>query len=518
MASVGTNYSTPTTQKHLPHLLVGALALGLFAFYLALHARLYDGDALKQASWNQTGPLIGAVNHPYSSLWYRGWWRLVEPFSGQDFDRRMAWMIGLNALLGSLSAALVANILISQGVRVRRATLAALGLGMTHAWFYHSTQTTEPMMAEFWLLLSLRLLLVTGARERQATVFGAITWAVAVAAYQTYVLAGLGLLWVVSTHRSRSLLWLSVAGFAGTLLFTVAAVMKGANDISGIIHFLTDKPDGEYWGFIRLSALSQVPIGLANAIAVPWPLTDWPGLRLGLQQLSPVRVGLLFAQIIMTLLVSAAALLNRPPVVNRRLWWGLLLIFLTGLFPPFYLLPYYNKLWLLPISALALMGGLALGQARRGGLWLMVLVAALFARNGVSVFWHYHRADNPRSNAAVALERSIQPNDLLVCDGWDHSGLYLARNPHRPIYAVMFNKQDPQVLADKIAETYRHGGRVFFFGLLELTGEIWAANDSGKRGTLISYAAIQAYKPRSNLIWEGRNKGFTGDLYELSPK
>ncbi len=193
-------------------------------------------------------------------------------------------------------------------------------------------------------------------------------------------------------------------------------------------------------------------------------------------------------------------------------------MFLGGLFFPFYLLPYYSKLWLLPLGALALLALLAGLAASRGPLGRGLLFAFLgwmLLRNTVQVYAHYHRTDNPSHLAAVALEKSVGTNDLLVCDGWDHSDLFLTRNPGQPRFAVMFDSKEPQALTELIRSARARHARVWFFGLLELTPEQWAANDSGKRGTTIPYAALQAYKPQARLVWRGTERGFAGDLYEL---
>jgi hypothetical protein len=403
-----------------------------------------------------------------------------------------------------------------RGVTAPVAAATGLLLGGAAAWFHQSSQPMEPMMAEFWLLLSVRLSLVEGPRESLATAGAAVSWAVAVAAYQTYVFAGPGLLVLVATRRGRVGLWLAFAAEAGTSNSVLAAYGYGARGMAGVIQYFTAKDDGDYWGFFRLSALAQTGLGTVNAISPPWPTRGWGGLREGWKSLGPGARAYFFAHTAIWAAAVVVVVFRRPLPQQRRLYWAAVLIFLGGLFFPFYLLPYYSKLWLLPLGGLALLTGLA---ANRGSLargLLFVFLGWLLLRNGTQVYAHFHRADNPSHLAAVVLEQSIGPADLLVCDGWDHSDLFLTRNPRQPKFAIMFDSKDPEALVEAIRAARERQVRVWFFGLLELTPEQWAANDSGKRGTTIPYASLQAYKPGARLVWKGQEKGFSGDLYELT--
>ncbi len=226
-------------------------ALGLFlvlaAWYLSLLGKHYDGDAIKNAVWNRGRPTIAEVNHPYPGVWYWVWWKVGSGFVAEDFDSRMAWIEGLNALLGAASAGLACSTLLALGVRLRTAFAGALLMGMTHAWFYHSTQSTEPMMAQFWMMIAYRFAAAIPRRGVAAAVGCAFTWAVAVGAYQSYILGGLGLLIIVAQDRRNILPWLATSAVVGTALYAGAAIADGARSVGGIIAYITHKPDGEYW-------------------------------------------------------------------------------------------------------------------------------------------------------------------------------------------------------------------------------------------------------------------------------
>ena len=488
----------------------------LVCLYLVWHGRQYDTEATKQAMWNASGPSVGAVNHAWSSVWYWYWWRAVAPLAGDDFDTRMFWMTSLNALLSAGSVILLMDTLRVSGVSRPAAVGAGLLLGGAADWFHQSSQPMEPMMAEFWLLLSVRLSLSGERFTPVTTAAAAVCWACSVAAYQSFLFAGLGLLVLVATSRRRAFCWLGVAVMAGTTLTLLAAIGHGASSSHDVVVYITTKADANYWGAFHLAAAAQTLLGLVNAISPPWPVAGWRGLREGWGLLSTGAKAYLVVHVLAWGGAIILALGQRPRPPQRRLYAASFLIFLGGLFFPFYLLPYYSKLWLMPLGGLALLVGLAASRGRFACGLLYCFIGWMLLRNTVQVYEHWHRADNPQQLAARALEKAVGPDDLLVCDGWDYSNLYLTRNPTHPRFAVMYDSKEPKDL-DTLVDSYRlRGARVLFFGLLEQSPEQWAANDSGKRGTTVPYESIQAYKPKARLVWRGSERGFVGDLYELT--
>lgn len=504
-----------TPKRHTFVLL--ALFLGLAMWFLWLHARHYDGDAIKNAVWNRSGPGIATVNHPYPGVWFWVWWKVGESFVATDFDSRMAWIEALNALLGAGAAALAASSLIAFGVRLPIAVGSALLMSLTHAWFYHSTQSTEPIMAQFWMMLSVRFLAAIPKHGVSAVIGSAAAWAIAVGAYQSYILGGLGLFWIICRERKHILPWLITAAIIGTSLYVIAAIGSGARDVRGVIGYITHKPDGEYWGFIRPSALLQLPFGLANALTPPWPVTrDWPGLRMGWAGLSGFEKGVTALIVGLTMLVAAAVAVLRVPGPAGRVKTGLVVVFLCGMFAPFYLLPYYNKLWLLPLGAFGLAAGLTANAYRRGGLILGILFVLVVGRNFQQTYFQRNRLDNPINRGAIALESTIGPKDLLISDGWDASNVYNVRNPGRPNFRLIYMKVSLENLNERMAEARKNGGKVYIFGLLEKTPEQFELSDVAKRGKRAWYPLIQSFKPKGKLVWEGKDKGVIGDLYEIS--
>lgn len=506
----------PTTRAN--RICLAVFFLLFAALYLGLHGRDYDGDALKQNVWDASGPHVASVNHAYPGVWFWCWWKLGENFVGADFDDRMAWIEALNGLLGAGAATLGAATLLAVGVHRWMAFAAAALLGLSNAWFYHSTQATEPIMAQFWFMLSLRSLAAVPQRGVPAVVLCAVTWAVAVGAYQSYILAGPGLLWIVAAHRRHVLPWLAVAGVVGTGLYVLAAVSHGARSPAEVIAYLTTKTDSDYWGFIRPRALLQLPFGLANALTPPWPLSQgWLGLRLGWAPLPALSKAVVAGLVGLVTVATVVMFLMRASDPHRRMKQGLLLVFLAGMFGPFYLLPYYNKLWLLPLGALVTAAALVANGRRFGLLLMLALLLVVTGRNLRESYFFRASSDNYQQRTALLLETTLQKDDLLVCDGWDASNLFATRNPGRSLFRLISEPVSAEKLEARIAATHRRGGRVYVLGLLEKSEAQFALTDVATRGKSAWYPVIQSYKPKAELVWLGKEKGVRSDLYMLRP-
>lgn len=509
--------STETTRRN-PALASVIVGLILLVFYLLLPGRNHDGDALKQAQLHLTPPHIDAVNHPYNQLPFWAWLKAAPASVVGSLEPRMNWMAALNSVLGAAAAALSVRWLLAHGVRPLVASLVGLTLGLSNAWFYHSTQVTEPMLAQFIFLLAL---LAADSRRHPDWLWAALAggvWAASVAAYQSFALAGPGVLVLIAQDRRRALGWLLGAGIVGTSLFSLAAILRGANSMGGIIGYLTDKPDGEWWGRWTLGAVGQLPIALAQAIAPPWPTYSWPGLRVGWTQLGPVLRGLLIFQVLVTVLAVGFAWSKLPWRNQTRTVLGLVLVLGLALFAPYYLKPYYNKLWLLPLSAAALLAGLGLQEMRRPVAGLVAFLSLMLVANTPRVYLMFSRPHPEAVATIAALETSLQPNDLLICDGWDRSLNFSARHPERDVFRVVSELGGPANLERRCQQAFQRGGRVFVLGLLELTETGWnGATDANKRSGRLTFADVQHYRPRAKLVWLGKDRGVGGDLYEILP-
>lgn len=489
----------------------------LLSLYIGFYGRDYNTESLKYTAWNFEAPWIAGIDHPWVAYWFWGWWQLVESFAGTDFDQKMQWLTTLNALLGTASIILLMN-----SLRVMGATrLICLGVGLlvgcSQAWFLQSSQAMDPMMGQFWLMVSWRLALHQGKNEIATTSLSALTYAVSVAAYQSYVLAGPALFIIIATRISRTAVWTLVAAFFGVGFAVAAALIKGAETLPEVLGYMFHKADGDYWGEIKLSAVPQLLIGIVDAFSTPWRPSDWPGLRQGWATLTAIQKAYCIFHSLVWLAAFACVVFRRPIPPRTRLHIAVLLLVLAGLFVPFYLHPYYSKLWLLPLSGIGLLVGLIVQGRRWMIVGLFVALTWMLARNVPNTYLRLHSADNAMQRAARQLEATLNPEDLLVCDGWDASALYVVRNPKQPYFMNMTASRDPAELQRAIDERLEAQGRIFFYGLLELTEAQWNAHDVGKRGVGVPYHDMQKYTDRAELVWTGADHDFSGDLYQWIP-
>jgi hypothetical protein len=510
------NATTPPLTPRTPWL-PASIFLILLLLYLAFPSRHYDGDALKYSGVFHSSPAVGASNHPFSAYYFYGWWRWVQHFSGEDFVRRMDLLTAMNAFLGAGSAALGSAWIRRRGIANRIAVAVGLLLGLSQCWIYHSTQTTEPMAAQFLVMLSLWI----GSLDRIGSVrpiLSAACWAASVASYQSYFLAGPFVLLLAAPHWRGRLLWTVSAGMVGFALFGMAARLAGASDISGFIAYLTAKHDGQYWGFFRWSQVVRVPLGLAASFAKPWPSGEWPGLKLGFPRLGTLHKGLLMVQILITWALAAAALLTPAALPLRNLRWTLIAGFAVTLFPPLYLNPLYAKLWLLPLSFLILLAGVVASNRPWAMAVMASAVAVVLVVNLPRGLWYPHSSASPDINAAKALRESLSKNDLLICDGWDDSGTFCAMYPDQNRLLLMFTQGGSATIWKRVRETQEAGHKVFIYGVVERSPETWMMTDLGTRPGLITYDDFKSFRDQVGPpLWTGKDRNCSASLYPLPP-
>jgi len=493
-------------------MLFGVFLLWL-VFFVLFFARYYDGDALKYCVWDGRGYRWGTVNHLLTQFWFESWWRMVSWLADDEFTNRVAWLAAFNHVAGAACLTLVVEIAYVRTKSWSASLLTGLLLGVTGAFFYHAVQTTEPMVALLWFLIAWRLLATEGTIAGWRVVAAAVAYALSVGSYQSFFLGGFGLLILAWTGYRNGLLWMVVSFLAGAAIFATAAVADGATDTGEVVRYLTQKPDGAYWGFFEVKSFPGLVIGLCHAV---WPLfgEDWPGLVRGFTLLPPLHVLRFFGQVLLVVILVAMGLFYVVRQPLNRFTCAALAVFLCGLFAPFYLDRYYYKLWLLPLAALVLVLAQLLVGSPVASRFALVVATLVFAYNMPRVYYKYHRADNPQAATLINLERCLTGKDLLVCDGWDVSVVYTAKYPSRPVYRLIFESPEVGGLQERIAEVRRQKGRVFFLGLLEMTPARWALTELPRRGRM-SYSALDAWREQAKLVWRGSAFGGTEDLYVL---
>lgn len=490
--------------------------VALLILFLSFPSRDYDGDALKRVSVMFGPARAEASNHPFASKYFAAWWSIARNFSGSDIVDRIDSLIAMNSLLGAAGAALGCAWLGRIGVGRNVALMGGFALGLTSAWIYHSTQTTEPISAQFWFMLSLYL----GAHAQLGPLAGILSgacWATAVVSYQSYFLVGPFVLWLSCRKWRDALPWVVAAGVAGFAWFGVAAYLNGSRDLSGFVKYLTAKHDGAYWGFFTLGQTVRVPLGFSVAVATPWPLRQWPGLLQGIKLLSTYWKVVCALQILTLWTLAATALLISPQENLRRFRWPLALGFLACTFPPLYLSPQYWKLWLLPVSLIQLLGIVIAASYRRGPWVLLLCLAIQGACNIPRILIRSHDPSSFPINTTRALAQTLQPTDLLICDAWGDPGMFCATNPDQKRLNLMEHHDGPLALWQRIQTELSAGHRVFIYGVVDRSRENWDTTDLGTRANLIKFDELQPLRQVLGApVWTGSSKGTTENLYQIT--
>lgn len=508
-------YSHNTTRRRAAYLLIGFLVP--LALYLLFNSHCYDGDGLKNLPWNWGDFTIGGNNHFLTSFWCWNWWQWVHGCSGPGFGDKMHWLAALNAILGALSVCLVMDLVFLQTRKHGSAILAGLLLAISAAFFYHSTQTTEPMIGLFWFMLSWRLLASKQCSQTAVIALSAVCLAVSVASYQSFLLGGLGLAILAWSSAKNGITWMLTAAVAGVFLFAGAAYGRGAGDLHAVFQQMFEKPGEGIWGVWRLDRLPGVFMGMSHAICPLWLPQPWLGWRTSWPSMSSLQLLWLLLCVFITFgtvgYVTLSLLLQKPlqrPVVAT------IAIFMGGIIAPYYWDTYYYKMWLLPLAAFAVMLGCTFAIRRLFCRIAVGMCLVIFLWNYFALYEKNHRRDNPQSRAVAKLEQSLRPNDLLVCDGWDHSTAFLAKNPRQPVLLLLdYDEHNLTRLNRTFNNTWQQGGRVFFFNVLERDRQQWALSIQ-KFGNW-EYDGFQEYRQASRLVWPGTDHGFEGNLFLLSP-
>lgn len=506
----------PSVQSSLPAWGPWTIFAVLCALYLAFPARHYDGDALKRVGVMFGPPSVEGANHPFTSVYFAAWWALVKGWAGTDMVHRLDALTAMNSILGAAASAIGCAWLGRIGVKRNLALLGGLALGLTSASTYHSTQTTEPMSAQFWFMLSLYLGTFSNLGKGSGILSGAC-WAIAVASYQSYFLVGPFVLWIHCRRWRDVLPWTVAAGAMGFLLFGLAAHLNGKPGLSGFIKYATAKNDGEYWGFFTLGQTIRVPLGFSVALANPWPLSEWPGLLAGFKRLSPVWKVVCSLQILTIWALAGASLLITPRDHLQRFRWPLALGFAACTFPPLYLNPQYWKLWLLPVSVIQLLGIIVATSYRRGSGFLVFCLMIQVACNVPRILV---RSNNPNSapiSTAKALSETLKPSDLLICDAWGDPAFFCASNPDQKRLDLMNYHDGPVELWSRIRGHLASGNRVFIYGVVDRSREKWSTSDLGTRPRLIKFEELQPLRDLlGEPVWTGSAKGASENLYQIN--
>lgn len=489
-----------------------------FLILWACRSNFYDGDGLKYAVW-VPGEIswFSYSNHVLTPTWLKLWWGLVGWIVSNDFDSQVRATQVFNHACGAGCVYLVARIVRKIGGVPFAGIAAGALLLSTWAFLYHATHFSEPMVGLLWLLLAWDSLIVPEAPDWKRVIFSAVAYAVAAASYQTFFFAAPALLLSVRTIR-KAVLWSVVAGAAGFVLFVGAAVAEGARDAASVIVYakgpLELRGRGVYWGVLKPERIFQAMLGSAHMVFALYRQFEWAGFRRSFAELAmPARIFLL-AKVALAfggfVWCAIAAWSQR----RERAFWAAFLIVAPSLFLIAYWDPYYLKLWVGPVAALAVVAGRGIRPGRVR--FAAAFAAVLFATNYGYGVLREQSGDNLQAKTTRVVEETVGSNDLLIGDAWSVLSRYYSKHAHdRALYSVAAAGDDPELkqLRGQVSKTRAAGGRVFLYGILDTSDRDWSES-VGLIGGLPKEVRDQ-WTARSRLAWRGLDKGVPGDMYEL---
>jgi hypothetical protein len=265
---------------------------------------------------------------------------------------------------------------------------------------------------------------------------------------------------------------------------------------------------------VSLSNVANAPLGLAQGLLPVLP-PDYAGLTsLGESgALRPAWLALALVGVAALCVALARRAWRARSGVERERGTATLTMaaaagLVAALVAPLAWAPLYDKLWILPIALLWLLGGAVAADVRagrslrlaRGGL---VLVAAEAVANFA---WAVpaHLRPSPYLAPSEVVAGAVKPGDLVVLD-WDpvsqmYAGLWGADRTiwSLPSEGVARGSASLAALDSAVADTRRHGHDTYFLGVLDHSRARWDAF-LGRRLRL-PFEALDGYRAAATVV------------------
>ena len=468
-------------QPHRPAIVAAAISAAFFALYCATLTQVHTFDALSYVLTVERKPWT-EVFHPHH-LAYGPLGTLalaIGRWLGYSGGAALPMQL-LNAAAGALGVALLWRLALRCTGDHLAATVAALLMGGSYAYWYYAVEIEVYTVAALFLILCLTSLArQPGWRQRDAALLG-VAQSCAVLFHQTNLLlcapiALSWLLWAASSHNRRAVIWpllvysaTLAVGVIGPYAY-VAISVSHFPDAAAFVAWLTEYARTGWWGgrpswanVVRLGqGLSQTLLAQGGALA-------WGAL--GLAALWGVLAG-------------RGVVRSREPRGSgpgRQLSAVLLLWLLVyGAFF-FWWEPDNIEFWIATLPPLALLLAIAIAQtdaanldrasprhaALRRGPAALALAAtlAMLALNGQAIARRGDASTDLQRVIARAIAERSAPADLLVVpDGLLELYLpyYERREQFTSLNQALFDADnDPQAACAAIAariELARHAG------------------------------------------------------------
>jgi len=511
---------TQARSKLWPAVALFCAFLLLFLLLPSQHYTAVDGAMRSLGVLHSSTLSLHGNNHLLYPFWVFLWSKLsaaigihaTNPF---EFIRVTEAM---NSVLAAASIALLFT-LINLFMDLQIATLCTLLFGFSTALLLHATNSAEPVAGLFFALLGTSLLATGLRREKGALLIAAgISFAVGLASYQAMAtIAGAGaflvIWWAASVRGGGDILRFAlvrlglvclggVVGICGIFISAYAYQGIPLNQMPRQFFSVGGAP--EVYGGLSFSNLVNLPFGLLANLYSGLP-SDYAGVRSLF--LNPQRLSWICAVLAGLLLVSCIGLLAGKGLLNllrgshAAVATTAVLAVALLIFPLLDWAPEYDKLWLLPLAALACTlaasfypGALLAGQRKvLAGLLLGLLLLEIGVNVPRIVRNRFH--PTPHLAEAEVVRSLVRPQDWVVVSFDEVSSLWFEIWGYQAkclLLPASTAGQAADWLNAAKQDCLHSDGRILFLGVMDEDRKTWDSFLGRKVG--IPFSLLDGYR------------------------
>jgi hypothetical protein len=461
-------------------------------------------------------------NHMFYPVNVLAWTRLLGVL-GLTADTRQGFYAHVELMNCLAAAASLAIVFYLTKVATRSTGVAlcvAVGLALCRAFLLHATNSAEPMVAVFWSFVAVGVAAQSFRTESKWPILASgFLFALAMATYRsTLFLAPAAMVLIAGSRpqgssraRLAALGQFALGGLAGcSLIYCWVFWRLGIHTPSEMLRRFFVQEDSRVYFGADIGKLLNLPIGLVRNV---FPLqSHYVGIRhlLAGPRVTTIVFLLIVATVCVLVVVYAALIIQRwsalPAAVRTTfLAAGIGLVF--TIVPLALWDANYDKLWLQPLACLAVLLGISISMitpAQRNSFLMSKAIPALLLAGVLSNIRCTVRSHSTQTSDLRETERlshTLGENDLLVGEwdrfttlygyGWSDTRVFAF-----PSEAVVHGAGAVQLLQERIMETRKAGGKIYFLSLLDIPRDVWDSFLGSRCG--VPYSELDFYRAHSS--------------------
>ena len=462
-------------------------------------------------------------NHLLYPVNVLAWTRLLSALGFTASNRQHFYSQAelMNCIAAAAAVAIVFSLTRSATRSTSVAIGVAIGLGFSRAFLAHATNSAEPMAGVFWSFLAVGVAALSiGTGRTWPIIASAVLFALAMATYHSMIFLAPAAIIVAghgqtgsrveplfSRQRLVALTLFALTGLGGSaLIYGWAFSRVGITRPSEMLKsFFLQRYTRVFFG-LEAGKLLNVPIGLVRNLFHLQP--QYTGIRnlLAGPKLSMILFLLIVAAICATLFIYAALAIrrwSRVPAVSRTAFMAAGAGALFTSIPVVLGIPDYDKFWLQPLACLAVLLGISISvtaPTEKGSFNLSKVIPVILLAGVLSnLSWaaKSHKTAYPYLSETERLSHIIGKSDLLVGEwdtlttlygyGWTAEQVFSF-----PTEAVVHGPRAVQALHERVIETHKAGGKIYFLALLDVPPGVWDSFLGSRCG--VPYSEMDFYR------------------------